>query len=115
MTQKHTATGIFARQFTHPCPESMQIHRQLYLYSFLAQFKLLKKSYTTKIMLVAFLGTHVPLLTLLFSFITSNSYSWEMTVRVMVIALLATLAGTAATLYALHHLLTPVILTSAAL
>ncbi len=115
MTQKHTPTGIFARQFTHPCPESMQIHRQLYLYSFLAQFKLLKKSYTTKIMLVAFLGTHVPLLTLLFSFITSNSYSWEMTVRVMVITLLATLAGTAATLYALHHLLAPVILTSAAL
>nr|WP_242040621.1 bifunctional diguanylate cyclase/phosphodiesterase [Coleofasciculus sp. FACHB-1120] len=38
-----------------------------------------------------------------------------MTVRVLVIALLATLAGTAATLYAIRHLLAPVILTSAAL
>lgn len=66
-------------------------------------------------MLVAFLGTHVPLLTLLLSFVISNSYSLEMAARVMVIALLATLAGTAATLYALNHLLKPVIVTSAAL
>lgn len=66
-------------------------------------------------MLVAFLGTHVPLLTLLLSFVISNSYSLEMVVQVMTIALLATLAGTAATLYALNHLLKPVILTSATL
>ncbi|GBE91263.1 diguanylate cyclase/phosphodiesterase [Nostoc cycadae WK-1] len=66
-------------------------------------------------MSVAFLGTHVPLLTLLFCFVTSNSYSWEMTIRVLLIALLATLIGTAATLYALHYLLAPVIVTSAAL
>ncbi len=66
-------------------------------------------------MLVAFLGTHVPLLTLLLSFVISNSYSLEMAVQVMIIALLATLAGTAVTLYALNHLLKPVILTSAAL
>lgn len=66
-------------------------------------------------MLVAFLGTHVPLLTLLFSFVISNSYSLEMAARVMIVALLATLVGTAATLYALNHLLKPVILTSAAL
>ncbi|BDI14533.1 hypothetical protein ANSO36C_03350 [Nostoc cf. commune SO-36] len=66
-------------------------------------------------MLVAFLGTHVPLLTLLLSFVISNSYSLDMAIRVMIIALLATLAGTAVTLYALHHLLKPVILTSTAL
>lgn len=66
-------------------------------------------------MLVAFFGTHVPLLTLLFSFVISNSYSLEMAARVMIVALLATLVGTAATLYALNHLLKPVILTSAAL
>ncbi|MEH2402965.1 putative bifunctional diguanylate cyclase/phosphodiesterase [Nostoc sp.] len=93
----------------------MKLDHKLYLYSFLAHFGWLKKSYTAKIMLVAFLGTHVPLLTLLLSFIISNSYSLEMAVRVMIIALLATLAGTAATLYALHYLLKPVILTSAAL
>ncbi|MEH2022421.1 putative bifunctional diguanylate cyclase/phosphodiesterase [Nostoc sp.] len=88
---------------------------KLSLYSFLASFPLLKKSYTAKIMLVAFLGTHIPLLSLLLSFVISNSYSLEMTIRVMLIALLATLAGTGVTLYAIHHLLKPVILTSAAL
>ncbi|MEH2308637.1 putative bifunctional diguanylate cyclase/phosphodiesterase [Nostoc sp.] len=93
----------------------MNFSQNLYLYSFLANFGWLKKSYTAKIMLVAFLGTHVPLLTLLLSFVISNSYSFGMAARVMIIALLATLAGTAATLYALNHLLKPVILTSGAL
>ncbi|MBN3871028.1 bifunctional diguanylate cyclase/phosphodiesterase [Nostoc sp. JL33] len=93
----------------------MNLNHKLYLYSFLARFRWLKKSYTAKIMLVAFLGTHVPLLTLLLSFVISNSYSLEMAARVMIVALLATLAGTAVTLYALNHLLKPVILTSAAL
>ncbi|MEH2322265.1 MAG: bifunctional diguanylate cyclase/phosphodiesterase [Nostoc sp.] len=93
----------------------MKLNHNLYLYSFLANFGWLKKSYTAKIMLVAFLGTHVPLLTLLLSFLVSNSYSLEMAARVMIIALLATLAGTAVTLYALNHLLKPVILTSATL
>ncbi|MEG4985653.1 EAL domain-containing protein [Microcoleus sp. BR0-C5] len=66
-------------------------------------------------MLVAFLGTHVPLLTLMVWFLTSNAYSVETSVRVLVIALLATLAGTGATLYTLRHLLVPIILTSEAL
>jgi diguanylate cyclase (GGDEF)-like protein len=95
--------------------KSMKLNQKLDLYSSLAQFPLLKKSYTAKIMTVAFLGTHVPLLTLLFCFVTSNSYSWEMALRVLLIALVATLAGTAATLYALRHLLAPVISTSGAL
>ncbi|MEH2458536.1 putative bifunctional diguanylate cyclase/phosphodiesterase [Nostoc sp.] len=93
----------------------MKLNHKLYLYSFLAHFGWLKKSYTAKILLVAFLGTHVPLLTLLLSFLVSNSYSLEMAAQVMSVALLATLAGTGITLYALHHLLKPVILTSAAL
>ncbi|WP_199299955.1 bifunctional diguanylate cyclase/phosphodiesterase [Trichocoleus sp. FACHB-262] len=66
-------------------------------------------------MAVAFLGTHVPLLTLLLTFVVSHSYSWETAIPVLVIALVATLIGTAATLYALHHLLIPVILTSTVL
>ncbi|MBW4643277.1 MAG: EAL domain-containing protein [Goleter apudmare HA4340-LM2] len=93
----------------------MTQNRKLYLYSFLAQFRLLNKSYTAKILLVAFLGTHIPLLALLGSFVISNAYSWEMATRVLLIALLATLVGTAATLYAINHLLAPVILTSKAL
>ncbi len=66
-------------------------------------------------MLIAFLGTHVPLLTLLIYFLVSNSYSFEMTVRVLVIALVATLVGTGITLYALHNLLAPVVVTYLAL
>ncbi|WP_242031904.1 putative bifunctional diguanylate cyclase/phosphodiesterase [Microcoleus sp. FACHB-672] len=62
-------------------------------------------------MLVAFLGTHVPLLTLLLYFLTINTSSFQMTLRVLGIALVATLIGTAATLYAIHNLLAPVILT----
>ncbi|MBW4557715.1 MAG: EAL domain-containing protein [Trichormus sp. ATA11-4-KO1] len=93
----------------------MQINHNLDLYSFLASIRLLKESYTAKIMLVAFVGTHVPLLTLLCSFVISNSYSLEMAIQVLGIALLATLLGTAATLYALRLLLAPVILTSGAL
>ncbi|MEG4352101.1 bifunctional diguanylate cyclase/phosphodiesterase [Microcoleus sp. LAD1_D3] len=66
-------------------------------------------------MVVAFLGTHVPLLTLMVWFLTSNAYSVETSVRVLLIALLATLAGTAVTLSTLRYLLVPVILTSEAL
>lgn len=93
----------------------MILTHKLHLYSFLAGFRLLKKSYIAKIMSIAFLGTHVPLLTLFFSFIVSNAYSWDIALRVLIVALLATLVGTVVTLYALHHLLTPVILTSDAL
>jgi diguanylate cyclase (GGDEF)-like protein len=93
----------------------MQHNQKLYLYSCLDQLKFVKKSYTAKIMLVAFLGTHIPLLTLLFSFVISNSFSLEMVVKVLLIALIATLVGTAVTLYTLNYLLAPVILTSKAL
>ncbi|MEG4210229.1 bifunctional diguanylate cyclase/phosphodiesterase [Microcoleus sp. S13_B4] len=93
----------------------MQPKPNLNLYSSLGHFPWLKKSYTAKIMVVAFLGTHVPLLTLMVWFLTSNAYSVETSVRVLLIALLATLAGTAVTLSTLRYLLVPVILTSEAL
>lgn len=82
----------------------------LYLYSVLSKFSFLN-SYKNKIMLVAFLGTHVPLLTLLIYFVISASFTIDIKVRVIAIALLATLVGTALTLYALHNLLAPVSLT----
>ena len=66
-------------------------------------------------MLVAFLGTHVPLLALLLNFLISNSFSLAMTIKVLVVALVATLVGTGITLYVLHRLLAPVSLTSVAL
>ncbi|WP_414530607.1 putative bifunctional diguanylate cyclase/phosphodiesterase [Nodularia chucula] len=93
----------------------MKGKHQLDLYSFLAGMPFLKKSYTAKIMVVAFIGTHIPLLTLFFSFVISNSYSWDIALPILVIALLATLAGTVVTLYAINNLLAPVILTSVAL
>ncbi|MBW4649636.1 MAG: EAL domain-containing protein [Kastovskya adunca ATA6-11-RM4] len=86
----------------------------LWLYSSLSRLQQ-PKSYKGKIMLVAFVGTHIPLLTLLLYFLISNSFSLEMTIRVLVIALVATLVGTGCTLCALHHLLLPVSLTSRAL
>jgi diguanylate cyclase (GGDEF)-like protein len=93
----------------------MKFNQKLSLYASLSRFGLLKRSYTAKIMLIAFLGTHIPLLTLIISFVISNSYSWEIAMRVLGIALIATLVGTTATLYALRFLLAPVILTSKAL
>lgn len=85
-------------------------NQNLWLYSSLSKFSRLN-SYKGKIMLVAFLGVHVPLLALLLYFLVSNSFSFGMTVRVLVIALIATLVGTGITLYAIHLLLAPVILT----
>jgi diguanylate cyclase (GGDEF)-like protein len=103
---------LLAHEFLVDC---MTPDPKLFLYSTLAQFRPIKGSYIAKVMLVAFLGTHVPLLALLLSFVVSNAYSWDMAVRVLAIALLATLIGTAITLWALHTLLNPVVLTSTAL
>ncbi|BAY56620.1 diguanylate cyclase/phosphodiesterase [Leptolyngbya boryana NIES-2135] len=93
----------------------MTLSHNLHLYSFLSRFSLVNKSYVAKIILIAFLGTHIPLLSLLLNFVISHVYTWEVMVQVLSIALVATLAGTGATLYALHRLLAPVILTSATL
>ncbi len=82
----------------------------LYLYSALSKIPYLN-SYKGKIMLIAFLGTHVPLLSLLIYFVISASFPIDIKVRVIGIALIATLIGTALTLYALHSLLAPVTLT----
>ncbi|MBE9180620.1 EAL domain-containing protein [Oculatella sp. LEGE 06141] len=88
--------------------------KNLRFYSFLSRFNLVR-SYKLKIMLVAFLGTHVPLLTLFAFFIAANSLSFESTVKILIIALIATLVGTALTLLALDTLLAPVVQTSLAL
>lgn len=86
----------------------------LRLYTYLASFSR-PRSFAGKLLLVAFLGTHVPLLTLLAFFVGSVSPSADYTVRVAVVAVVATLLGTAATLFGLHRLLAPVLLTQRAL
>ncbi len=83
-------------------------------YIFLSRFSYLK-SYKSKLMVVAFAGTHIPLLTLLFYFFNSTTVEAEAKLQILVIALLATLIGTAATLLALHSLLSPIGLTARAL
>ena len=73
------------------------------------------RSYRGKIMLVAFFGTHVPLIALLVYALSRSALPLPERVRVLVVALAATLAGTAATLILLHFLLAPLGATAAAL
>ncbi|EMJ99182.1 MULTISPECIES: bifunctional diguanylate cyclase/phosphodiesterase [unclassified Leptospira] len=86
----------------------------LNFYSYLSRIRILK-TYSSKIMLVAFFGTHVPLITLLLFFILSTVQDFQTALKILGIALAATLTGTAATLLALHKLLAPVMLTSRSL
>lgn len=81
---------------------------QLWLYQTVARFAPL--SYRNKIMLIAFVGTHVPFLTLVvfFALRTENFLS---ALPVIGIALVATLFGTAVTLVLLNGLLRPILMT----
>ncbi|WP_036485258.1 bifunctional diguanylate cyclase/phosphodiesterase [Myxosarcina sp. GI1] len=86
-------------------------YRRLKLYAVMSRLRF-PKTYRGKIMSIAFIGTHVPLLTLFFYAIISGSLSAEATVRLIIIALIATLIGTLATLCVLNYLLYPITLTS---
>ncbi|MCB8882434.1 phosphodiesterase [Acidisoma cellulosilytica] len=81
---------------------------QLRLYGVVARF--LPVSYRNKIMLIAFLGTHVPLLTLLIFFALRSGSFWH-ALPVIGVALAATLLGTGATLFILNGLLRPILMT----
>ncbi len=73
------------------------------------------RSYLGKLLFIAFLDTHIPLLALVLYLVFASPIEFSSALRVTVIVLLATLAGTAATLYALYTLLRPVSLASRAL
>jgi diguanylate cyclase (GGDEF)-like protein len=73
------------------------------------------RSYLGKIMLSAFLGTHVPLVALVLYLLLAASLDLREVLGVLAIVLVATLFGTLATLYALYALLRPVSLSSKAL
>ncbi|EQA54391.1 putative bifunctional diguanylate cyclase/phosphodiesterase [Leptospira kmetyi] len=88
--------------------------QNLGLYETLSKIKPLK-SYTAKILLIAFLGTHVPLITLLVYYVVNTGYDVKTIIQTLLVALLATLGGTGVTLFALHRLLTPITLTSQSL
>ncbi|MGN8226885.1 sensor histidine kinase [Gracilimonas sp. BCB1] len=81
-------------------------------------YKLLSKlkwpaSYSGKILLIAFIGTHVPLIAL-FIFLTFF-YPIEYRMVILMCVLVATLGGTAGTLYYIYKILGPVRLTGHAL
>ncbi len=69
------------------------------------------KSYLGKILLVAFVGVHMPLILLVLYLALLPARTGS----IVVALLFATLLGTAATLYALHALLAPVSLAAGAL
>ena len=86
---------------------------RLGVYDALARFRRL--SYGGKIMLVAFVGTHVPLLGLVIHLAMASSPDGSHSWWPVATTLAATLLGTGATFVALHHLLRPIHLTSRAL
>lgn len=63
-------------------------------------------------MIIAFFGTQVPLLTLIIYSVFSNPLGYESIVRILTFTVVASLLGTAFTLYILYHLLSPVSLAS---
>jgi diguanylate cyclase (GGDEF)-like protein len=73
------------------------------------------KSYQGKIMLVMFVGIHLPLVAVVFYLLLSSQLSLRPTLQILVLLVCATLLGTGATLYALKSLLVPVRLASASL
>ncbi len=85
---------------------------KLFLYHFLSSLPV-KLSYPAKLKVFAFLGIHIPLLAMVaYIAISSELSNW---LEILLVALLATLAGTAITLVIIHMLLRPVRLIADAL
>lgn len=72
-------------------------------------------NYRAKIMVMAFIGTHIPLIALASYFAFQASHDLGMLLRTVGVTLAATLIGTAITLFVLNQLLRPVLMTSTAL
>lgn len=84
-----------------------------WLYNNLSRFDRL--SYRAKIMLMAFVGSHIPLIALACYLALQTAPDWQIFLTTVGVTLLATLVGTALTLLVLHQLLQPIVLTSNAL
>ena len=84
------------------------------IYALLARLPF-PRSYLGKIMLSAFLGTHVPLVALVLYLVFASSIGLRSSLTVLVIVLVGTLFGTVLTLYALYALLRPMSMVSEAL
>ncbi len=89
-------------------PAQSQTTLGLRTYQFFAHLPWLRNSFKAKVLTVAFLGTHVPLLAVLAYFIYDSSVTQGYALWVLAIALAATLAGTVITILVLQALLRPV-------
>jgi EAL domain-containing protein (putative c-di-GMP-specific phosphodiesterase class I)/GGDEF domain-containing protein len=87
--------------------------RQLWLYTFVSRAKWL--NYRGKIMLMAFVGTHIPLLAVIAYFAFHSGTDLRTALTTVGVTLAATLIGTGVTLFVLNELLRPIIVTSRAL
>ena len=87
--------------------------QSLWLYRGLSHFRPL--NFRAKIMVVAFVGTHIPLIALIGWAAARTSEEWGEFVGTITVALCATLVGTGMTLLVLSHLLRPVLVVARAL
>lgn len=84
--------------------------RQLRVYHALSSLKF-PRSYLGKIMLVAFVGTHIPLLGLCAFVVLNSSFDLTQRIELIAIMLVCTVAGMVGTLWSLNMLLRPITLT----
>lgn len=85
---------------------------KLKLYSRLSQFKTLRQSYSRKVMVIAFLGLNIPLLTLIIYLSVSSRFNDNL--GVLIVIFVATIVSSIATFLLLEGVLYPITLTSKA-
>ncbi len=100
---------------TSQSPPSRQTARSnsLWFYERISRMRFL--GYRGKIMVMAFIGTHIPLIALATYFALQSSPDMGTFLRTVGVTLVATLLGTGITLFVLNQLLRPVLMTSKAL
>ncbi len=96
---------------TSPPPAAQR--NALWFYERISRLRFL--GYRGKIMAMAFIGTHIPLIALATYFALQSSPDMGTFLRTVGITLVATLLGTGITLFVLNQLLRPVLMTSKAL
>ncbi len=94
-------------------PQQTAPSRSLWFYERLSRLHFL--GYRGKIMVMAFIGTHIPLIALTSYFALQSSPDVGTFLRTVGVTLVATLLGTGITLLVLNQLLRPVLMASAAL
>ncbi|MEP1150680.1 MAG: HAMP domain-containing histidine kinase [Balneola sp.] len=85
---------------------------KLSFYKYISSLKR-PKSYTGKIFLIAFIGTHIPLISVFIYLVFLAPIEGRLSI--LLTLLIATLVGTAATLYLIYRLLAPILLTNEAI